>query len=98
LSDSASRMRYTTSWSECTWTSRTPSSGSHGPRCTVTMRPCVRWMWTSVALVVDLRPLAELLAVLHRERREAEDLPELRELLVAGGLEIEPEELAAGVE
>src|SRR4051812_2957505 len=48
-----------------------------------------------VAVVVDLRALAELLAVLDRQRREPEEVPQLGELVVRRRVEVEPERLAA---
>ena len=42
---------------------------------------------------VELRALAEVLGVLQRERVKAEQLMELRELLVARSREIQPEEV-----
>ena len=48
-----------------------------------------------VAVVLELRALAELLRVLERERMETEDVAEKREVVRPGVLEVEPEELAA---
>ena len=51
-----------------------------------------------VAVLVELRALAEVLRVLERERVEAEDVAQDREVLRAGLLEVEPEERAGGVQ
>ena len=49
-----------------------------------------------VAVVfVELGALAEMLGVLKCERVKAEDLPQLGELVGAGGVEVEPKELIA---
>ena len=52
----------------------------------------------AVAVVVDLRALAELLRVVDDEERQAEQPAERVDRLAGGGLEVEPEELAALVE
>ena len=46
-----------------------------------------------VVVVVDLRPLAELLGVLDGQRVELEDVAEDLEVLVVRLVEVEPEEL-----
>ena len=46
-----------------------------------------------VAEGVDLGPLAEVVHVLHRQRVEAEDVGEKRQVLGGGLVEVEPEEL-----
>ena len=48
-----------------------------------------------VVVVVDLRPLAEVLGVLDRERMELEELAEDREVVGGRTVEVEPEEAAA---
>ena len=45
-----------------------------------------------VVVVLDLRPLVELLGVLHRERVNLEDLAQQDEHLVVGALQVQPEE------
>ena len=52
----------------------------------------------AVAVVVDLRALAELLAVLDGQGREIEEVAQLGELVVRRRVEVEPEELAAVAE
>src|SRR5437588_11204355 len=46
-----------------------------------------------IAVVVELRTLAELLAVFQRQGVKAEQLAELRKLVMAGRCEVEPEEM-----
>jgi len=48
-----------------------------------------------LAIVVELRPLAEPARVLQRERMQPEQLPELGDLRVGGALQLEPEVLVA---
>jgi hypothetical protein len=47
-----------------------------------------------VLVGLDLRPLAEVLRVLHGERVEAEHVAEDFEILLGGTVEVEPEEVA----
>ena len=51
-------------------------------------------MQREVAEGVDLGPLAEVVHVLDRQRVEAEDVGEERQVLGGGLVEVEPEELA----
>ena len=48
-----------------------------------------------VVVLLQLRPLAELLGVLERERVEAEDVAQELEVVRLGVLEVEPEEISA---
>ena len=51
-----------------------------------------------IAVVVDLRALAELARVLQGQFVEAEDVAELIDGLDGGVVEVEPEELVAGAQ
>jgi hypothetical protein len=46
-----------------------------------------------IVVVVELRPLPELLRILDRQRVESEHLPENVEVIMVGLVEVEPEEL-----
>jgi hypothetical protein len=48
-----------------------------------------------VVVIIDLRPLVEVLGVLDRERVEPEDLAQDREIVLVRFVEVEPEEATA---
>ncbi len=47
-----------------------------------------------LSVLLDLRPLAEVLGVLDRQRVEPEHVPQEAKLLLARPVDVEPEELA----